>query len=398
MKKIGVILTNLLFVIAGCRDNRESNDSLITVDVTRRYLQKEMILQDFMDVEYIALETTDEFITQGVLMDVGKEFIVVKNGIEDGSIFIFDRKGNGIRKINRKGQGGEEYISISNIVLDEFKNEIFVNDLTSHRTIIYDIEGKYKRSFRYKEGIMNTHLYNFDKDNLVYYNSFWGYENKENNHPFLIISKQDGSDIKEVNIPYREKIVPFLSIRDEKAKMTLMSIPSTSFPIIPFFSNMILAEPSADTLYIYYPNHIMLPFVARTPSIHSMDPKIFLFISTLTDRYYFMETVKKVYDFSTREGFPSVNIVYDTLEKVIYEYKVYNDDYTNKEEVHMKSKPLSDEILNWQLLPVHRLIESNKKGQLKGILKEIAAELEEESNPVIMLMKQKSLVDTKFKR
>jgi hypothetical protein len=34
-------------------------------------------------------------------------------------------------------------------------------------------------------------------------------------------------------------------------------------------------------------------------------------------------------------------------------------------------------------------VESYKKGELKGRLKEIAAELDEESNPVIMLIKHK---------
>ena len=31
-----------------------------------------------MDVEYIALETNDDFINQGIVLDVGKEFILVK--------------------------------------------------------------------------------------------------------------------------------------------------------------------------------------------------------------------------------------------------------------------------------------------------------------------------------
>ena len=30
-------------------------------------------------IEYIALETTDEFITHGNVMDIGEKFIIVKN-------------------------------------------------------------------------------------------------------------------------------------------------------------------------------------------------------------------------------------------------------------------------------------------------------------------------------
>lgn len=56
-----------------------------------------------MDVEYIPLETTDEFITQGVVMAISDKYILTKNYVNDGYIYIFDRKtGKGIRKINRK--------------------------------------------------------------------------------------------------------------------------------------------------------------------------------------------------------------------------------------------------------------------------------------------------------
>jgi len=40
-------------------------------------------------------------------------------------------------------------------------------------------------------------------------------------------------------------------------------------------------------------------------------------------------------------------------------------------------------------LKAHELVEAYEKGQLKGKLKEIAATLDEESNPVIMLAKYK---------
>jgi len=92
MKQINTILAViLLMVLAGCGGNKHSNDDLIIVDVSKSYSKKELILQDFMDVEYIALETTDEFLTQGLVLDVGKEYLLVKNRNSDGDIFIFDR-------------------------------------------------------------------------------------------------------------------------------------------------------------------------------------------------------------------------------------------------------------------------------------------------------------------
>ena len=85
--------------MASCGNKEQSTNDIITVDVSANYPQKELILQDFMDVVYIPLETTDEFITQGSVKAIGKNIIIVTNWINDGDIFIFDRSGKGIRKL-----------------------------------------------------------------------------------------------------------------------------------------------------------------------------------------------------------------------------------------------------------------------------------------------------------
>ena len=52
--------------------------------------------------------------------------------------------------------------------------------------------------------------------------------------------------------------------------------------------------------------------------------------------------------------------------------------------------PRTQEIAFCQKLEALDLVEAYEKGELKGRLKEIAATLNEDSNPVIMLMKNKS--------
>ena len=58
MKNVYFILIMLLLVMAGCGESKPPTDDLITVDVTANYPKKELVLQDFMDVEYIPLETS----------------------------------------------------------------------------------------------------------------------------------------------------------------------------------------------------------------------------------------------------------------------------------------------------------------------------------------------------
>jgi len=117
MKRENIIfVVILLVVLAGCRGIKQSTDDLITIDVSKSYPKKELLLQDFMDVEYIPLETNDDFLNQGFVLAIGKNHIIVRNQIRDGEIFVYDRSGKVIRKINRMGQGGEEYTNISGIL------------------------------------------------------------------------------------------------------------------------------------------------------------------------------------------------------------------------------------------------------------------------------------------
>lgn len=84
-------------------------------------------------------------------------------------------------------------------------------------------------------------------------------------------------------------------------------------------------------------------------------------------------------------------MMYDRQEKAFFNYTVYNGDYSTKKELYMNwLRPVNHEIESWQPLEAHQLVESYKKGELKGRLKEIAATLNEESNPVIMLIKHKN--------
>lgn len=80
MKQTNVLLAAILLVLlAGCGENKQLHDDLITVDLSKSYPKKELILQDLMDVEYIALETTDTFLTQGLVQDIGEKILLVKN-------------------------------------------------------------------------------------------------------------------------------------------------------------------------------------------------------------------------------------------------------------------------------------------------------------------------------
>lgn len=384
MKTTRLLVTIILaFILASCGGKQQFTDDIITVDVTKNYSpKKNLILQDFMDVEYIALETNNDFLNQGFVQDIGKNTILLRNRNDDGDIFVYNRQGKALRKINRKGQGGEEYTRIFNIILDENKREMFVNDIDTRKIVVYDLNGKFKRTFKHKNeaNLIYTAIFNYDKENLICYDQF----NKET--AFVLVSKLDGSITKEIKIPSKEKKLLF-KINDAK---NYSVTPGPYRTIIPFKGSWLLCENSSDTVYTLLSDYSLHPFLVRTPSVQSMDQEVFLLLRFFSDHYYFMETLQNVYDFDKNAGFPRTFFMYDIQEEAFFGYTVFNGDFTTKKEIYMSvTRPVNHEIESWYPLEAHQLVESYEKGELKGKLKEIATTLDEESNPVIMLIKHK---------
>lgn len=379
---LAIILFVAVFV--GC--NKSDTNHLITVDVTKSHPEKELILQDFMDIEYIPLETNSEYVTQGVVMAIGSKYIIVKNWTREGDIYVFDRKtGKALRKINKLGKGPEEYSHLTGTVLDEQNNELFINCLISKKILVYDLFGNFKRSFSHAGNTRYTAVFNYNNDNLICYNEYTLYKDGENrgSEPYhMIVSKLDGSITRNITIPFNVIKTPFIN-DGERTVSTFVS------PTIPYHDTWLLVETSSDTVYNYSPKeNKLIPFFVKKPTI---DPKIFLTMGTITDRYCFMTTVRKEFDFTTRKGFLNNDLMYDKQEKAVFAPTVVNGDFVKRKTVNMTSHPInSEEIAAFQILEAYQLVDAYKKDELKGELKEIASGLNEGSNPVVMVMKYKN--------
>ena len=367
-------------LMTGCGWHKKSG-TLISVNVKEPYPHKELILKNFMDVEYIPLETSDEFLCNGTVQAIGKDFIIVASmGNRFGDIFIFDRNGKGLRKFNHQGRGAGEYMWLMGITLDENNCEMFVKDIRD--VLVYDLYGKFLRSFQ-----AWGEMYNFDEEQWICKVTSSNDDVGTNfNQQFTIISKKDENIDKDIRIYFDQKVETRMIF--EKGEMSY-GINASYSSIIPFLDSWILTEPSSDTIFRLMSDKTVNPFMVRTPPIQSMNPVIFLFPSIFTEQYYFMETVKKEFDFDTGIGLQTTHLMYDKQEDRIFEYVALNDDFATRNTVDMSQKLFNKEVAFWQKFGADILVEAYKKGELKGKLKEVAAELEEDSNPVIMLAKYK---------
>jgi len=289
-----------------------------------------------------------------------------------------------VSKFNHRGGGGVEYVSYTGLVLDEDNGEIFVFDVS--KILVYDLYGKFMRSFKLEEGVRYLDIYNFDKENFICRNLRPISQETTDRPQYYIISKQDGSIVREIKIPITQVKTP--SLRSTSTSRGASNYHS----IIPSNDNWILFEPSSDTLFISSPDLRITSFIARTPSVQSTVPEVFLFPIILSEQCYLMQIVKNdVQNSDTRITFPRIDLMYDRREQTIYETTVYNGDFSNRRVMDMSMKSIiTDEIGFMQNILAFELVESYKKGELKdGKLKEIASKLDEEDNPVVMLVKHK---------
>lgn len=372
-----LLFSPLLF--AGCTQEKQSG-SIPTVDVTASYPEKTITLQDFADVEYIPLETSDEFLTQGSSLVVSDNYILVTNRANDGNLYLFDRSGKGIRVINHKGNGPGEYTAYGNILIDEEHDEIFINDLMQFKIFIYDMEGNFKRSFSYDKETNLFHILSYDQNSFIYWNSAHQFDKSKIDAPqFYICSKQDGSVIKELSFPYEKRVSTMEQYSDASNNTWVSFI--RCYNVNCFHNQMILFEPSCDTIYGYSSAGVE-PLFVRTPSIQSMKDELFLLPGIFTDDYAFFRIKSK------EQGNIDKDLAYDHNKQEFFFFALYNADWKD-EFVDPFRENSNPSIYFAQCLYPDALFEANKQGKLSGKLKELVDTMDVEDNPVVMIVKPK---------
>ena len=61
-----------LFMLVEC-EKKDRNGIIMVDTMNTQFFEKELIIQDFMDVEYVTLETSNEFVNQGCIQAIGEK-------------------------------------------------------------------------------------------------------------------------------------------------------------------------------------------------------------------------------------------------------------------------------------------------------------------------------------
>ena len=366
----------IFFLIVGCTDKKPHFcDDVLEVDLNDDYSKKDLVLQDLMDVEYIPLETADDFVCEGRVLDIGKNLILVGNEKFDGEVFVFDRNGNFRNKFNNRGQGDREYVLMTNALLDEENEEILINDPATRKIVVYSLEGEYKRTLGIGVECSVVDIFNFDKDKIICEVAL----SPESNHRVkaMVISKENGAVHKKIDL-FCDKIIP---TRIDKGQMRYFY---KYVSILSYQDFWLMPAASSDTIFKVLEGNVS-PFIVKTPSVQDSKPEKFLFPRLLTSQFYFFEKVEK------KDNFLKENLVYSVADNALYSYNIYNEDIKDDVPLNLQECNTKDaEVGYWYSMDAYRLIKLKNEKKLHGKLELVTEGLDENSNPVIVLMRDKA--------
>jgi hypothetical protein len=122
--------------------------------------------------------------------------------------------------------------------------------------------------------------------------------------------------------------------------------------------------------------------------VHDNNPRVFLTPVIKTEKFIHLSKVAADFDMIKTEGFvPSIDLLYDFTNKQIYEVSFENLDCPELS-VNFLDIGIAKNMAA-SLIEAHKIVDSFEKNKLNGTLKQIAEKLDDEDNPVLMIMKFK---------
>lgn len=401
MKTVSFIL--LFFFVASCTSNKkhptivESEDTTVVsqipvIDIQKDYPKKKIILEDIADIEYIPLETTDSVLFGHNTNKAFSEDLIAIADLNQGSIFFFDKKGRCVEYFNRQGAGNEEYNTMVTCCFDFDQKEVFVWDYQLlYRIMVYSFKGEFKRELKLNKQKWANHIYSYDNKNLIGFDTYKKFykdptDKLFNKYPYFLINKKDGS-ITSLPLKVENRITNMKSWSNGNH---IAGVKITIENLLKANNGIYISDFALDTIY-HCVDGKLLP-----KAIRQSNPNKDEWLSSLcceTDDYSFFTVVNCTTDDVTKKGEIKEErlLVYEKRNADIYNAFVTLSDFSEKISVPIAHVSLADipEGYYVGLFSVDMLKFYLDKNALKGKIKEIAENLEEDANPVLVIAKFK---------
>lgn len=167
--KIIIFSLWICFFVISCKNNYNGNHDVYTITASIDQ-QNEISLFDIVTkVRLIPLESSDESLIAHVtkiITDSNKIFIYDRI---QNQIFIFEKNGKYLSKINQKGRGPHEYMALTDLKINPFSKQLEILDPWG-KLLTFDLNGHYIKSLKLSKDI---HAYDefipLNKDSIAFY-------------------------------------------------------------------------------------------------------------------------------------------------------------------------------------------------------------------------------------
>jgi len=364
-----------LLSLFACNSERNEISELIDFEEAISNSEAFDIKKHVSKVRYIALETNEDcFLADLRKIAISDDYILVLDF--ESNLFQFSLSGQFIRRIGMLGKGPGEYTYITDFVVDDSFENIYVNTLGFLYT--YDIEGNFKTRIQWDSG--NLQVMCIDSQNRLFYVMPDAKQAKgETSFDIVYVYDVNGQLLKTIksNIVRPEGFAMFNNIYTKNNEVFYKEEFGKSVCRI----NMDL---EVDTAF-----QIDLGSYAFEPEDLNMSKK-----DTWEDHYrlFSMLSFERYLIFNLQKGLMGATYeptIYDRKkQKLIYPH---NMDDPKKKGIFLdgaRFTPLSD--FNEQLIGIissEDIIEN--RDYLQGDLKSISTQINENSNPVLAILDMK---------
>lgn len=385
MKKT-MLMAMVLLACLGALAQNKTGKNVPEVDVTQAKRFAPLKVSEKATVEFIPLETNADFLLDrvaGALINVTENYIVTVN-ITEGKLFVFSRQGKALHTFCRKGQGPEEFVYPIAVRVDEKSKEIFVLDY--QKVQVYSLTGKYKRSLNIPENVKIGSMFNYDDKHLICYDNhnLDRQGEKVTEQPFFLFSKKDGK-ITRIPLTIQNRIGQSMHIERDGKKMVVTM--NNIAPMVKNGDEVVLSDMGSDVVYLYKKGKVT-PLLKRNPGTMDFNPRSAMgVVMKLGDIVWLREVKKEV-----KGPRPDINMLtYDVATGEVNNLVLWDDvNFTNPYSVQSRNErqelPYNCTAANFQPDYLKKL---NEQGRLTGRLKELAEEMLEDDNPLLILYKLK---------
>jgi len=384
MNKMIFLLFGMILLFISCSDGcQKPNYSLIEIDLNSSPSMKRIKLQDIATIEYITVASDSNFIPSTKQLGVSRDMNYMIAGGEGYEVLLLNRQGTPISKINKEGQGPNEYLYASYYTIHDKK--VFIYDGWNGKMHVYDFAGTPLYSFE-RQDVGDIFIYN---DSTFICHNFARNKIKQDYMPYYtIISNRTGEILERIDLPYwgNTPISIGFKERDSAGEEFVISTKHLSL-IKGLDGNFIFNELSTDTVYQYSTDGSLKPIIVRKPSVKENN-HLFLEFCADTKRYIFFH--RTIVDRKNPDNlFSSEQWAYDRTEMKIYQAEIIDENFPSRNlnfTPEFMDSPNGYTTLRYRS---YHLCEAYKEGKLRGKLEYIASTLNEEDNDVYVLIKFK---------